>query len=253
MIRYVLKRIAWLLVVLFGLCTITFFLSRVVPGDPAMLYLGPRAKPEQVAHWHAKMGLDQPIYVQFAYYLKDLAQGNLGDSLRTHRPVIDGIVERLPASLELMVGAIVIALIVGIPLGAISAKKENTAVDHFSRFFSVANASLPSFWLAMIAQLIFFKWLGLLPVGGRLDTVVGLVTPIEKITGFYVIDALITGNWTALTSAIQHIILPSVTLATYSTGLITRMTRSTMLEILREDYITTARSIGVSENEILWK
>lgn len=198
------------------------------------------------------MGLDKPVYIQFFYYLRDLAHGDLGESLRTHRPVIVGIMDHLPASLELMFTAIFIATFVGIPLGAISAKKENTMVDHLSRLFSVANASLPSFWLAMIAQIIFFKWLGLFPVGGRIDTVVGLVTPIEKITGFYVIDSLVTGNWLAFKSAWSHLILPSATLATYSTGLITRMTRSTMIEVLREDYITTARAVGITEKEIIF-
>jgi peptide/nickel transport system permease protein len=252
MIRFTVRRILWLAVVLLGLCAITFVLSRMVPGDPASLYLGPRAKPEQIQLLRSQMGLDRPLYVQFLFYLKDLSHGNLGDSLRTHRPVITGILDHLPASLELMFSAIFIALLIGIPLGAISAQKENTLVDHASRLFSVANASLPSFWLAMIAQIIFFKWLGLFPVGGRIDTVVGLINPVEKITGFYVIDALVTGNWIALQSALSHLVLPAVTLATYSIGLITRMTRSTMLEVLREDYITTARAAGIGEREILF-
>jgi peptide/nickel transport system permease protein len=252
MIRFTTRRILWLFVVLLGLCVITFYLSRMVPGDPASLYLGPRAKPEQVEFLRTQMGLDRPLHVQFLFYMRDLFHGDLGESLRTHRPVLTGILDHLPASLELMFGAILIATLVGIPLGAISAKKENTLIDHLSRVFSVANVSLPAFWLAMIAQIIFFKWLNLLPVGGRIDTVVGLINPIEKITGFYVLDSLITGNWTALKSAVSHLVLPAFTLATYSTGIITRMTRSTMLEVLREDYITTARSIGVAEKEIVF-
>ena len=251
MIRFTIRRILWLVVVLIGLSVITFYLSRMVPGDPASLYLGPRAKPEQVEYLRTQMGLDKPLYVQFLYYWRDLVHGDLGESLRTHRPVITGIIDHLPASLELMFCAILIALLVGIPLGAISAKKENTLIDHLSRVFSVANVSLPTFWLAMLAQIVFFKWLGLLPVGGRIDTVVGLVNPIETITGFYTLDSLLTGNWTALKSSIAHLILPAFTLATYSTGIITRMTRSTMLEVLREDYITTARSIGIDEKEIV--
>ena len=251
MIRFTIRRILWLVVVLIGLSVITFYLSRMVPGDPASLYLGPRAKPEQVEYLRTQMGLDKPLYVQFLYYWRDLIHGDLGESLRTHRPVITGIIDHLPASLELMFCAILIATLVGIPLGAISAKKENTLIDHLSRVFSVANVSLPTFWLAMLAQIIFFKWLGLLPVGGRIDTVVGLVNPIEKITGFYILDSLLTGNWTALKSSVAHLILPAFTLATYSTGIITRMTRSTMLEVLREDYITTARSIGIAEKEIV--
>ena len=252
MLRFILRRVTWLIFVLLGLCAITFILSRVVPGDPAALYLGPRAKAEQVEMVRIQLGFDQPLYVQFLYYLRDLTQGNLGESLRTHRPVMVGIMDHLPASLELMFGAIMVALFVGIPLGVISAKKENTAIDHFNRLFAVASISLPSFWLAMILQIIFFRLLGILPIGGRLDTVVGLVNPIEKITGFYIIDALVTGNWPALKDAVWHLILPTMTLAAYPTGLIARMTRSTMLEVLREDYITTARSLGVSEKEILF-
>lgn len=252
MIRFAIRRLLWLIVVILGLCAITFVLSRVVPGDPASLYLGPRAKPEQVELLRTQMGLDKPVYLQFFYYLRDLAHGDLGESLRTHRPVAVGIKDHLPASLELMFSAIMIATLAGIPLGAISAKKENTLLDHLSRLFSVANASLPSFWLAMIAQIIFFKWLGILPVGGRIDTVVGLIHPVDNITGFYVLDSLLTGNWPALASALSHLVLPSAVLAAYSLGLITRMTRSTMIEVLREDYITTARAAGISESEIVF-
>jgi peptide/nickel transport system permease protein len=252
MLRYIIRRMMWLMFVLLGLCAITFILSRVVPGDPAAAYLGPRAKAEQVEMVRIQLGLDKPLYTQFFYYLRDLSRGNLGESLRTHRPVMVGIIDHLPASLELMFSAIFVALLVGIPLGVISAKKENTLVDHLIRLFSVADVSLPSFWLAMIFQIVFFRWLGLFPIGGRIDTVVGLISPIEKITGFYVLDALITGNWPAFKSALSHLVLPTITLACFSMGLIARMTRSTMLEVLREDYITTARAVGISEKEILF-
>jgi peptide/nickel transport system permease protein len=252
MLKFILRRLTWLIFVILGLCVITFILSRVVPGDPAELYLGPRPKPEQVELVRTQLGLDKPQYLQFLYYLRDLSQGNLGESLRTHRPVMIGILEHLPATLELMFTAIVLALLVGIPIGVISAKKENTLIDHLNRFFSVAGTSLPSFWLAMIFQIIFFRWLGIFPIGGRLDTIVGLLNPVDKITGFLIADALISGNWPAFKDAVWHLILPSMTLAAYPTGVIARMTRSTMLEVLREDYITTARSFGISENEILF-
>ena len=252
MLRFILKRFFWLFFVLLGLCAITFVLSRVVPGDPAAVYLGPRAKAEQIVEVRAKLGLDKPLHVQFFLYLKDVVRGDFGESLRTHRPVMVGIWEHLPASLELMFSAMLIATLFGIPLGVISAKKENTLTDHFSRFFAVASTSLPSFWLAMLFQIVFFRWLELFPIGGRIDTVVSLVNPIDKITGFHVLDALLTGNWTAFKDVLHHLFLPAVTLASYSTGIITRMTRSTMLEVLREDYITTARSIGVGEGEILF-
>ena len=252
MVRYVIRRLMWLVLVLLGLCAITFILSRIVPSDPAASYLGPRPRLEQVEKVRVQLGLDKPLYVQFTYYMRDLVHGDLGESLRTHRPVLQGIWEHLPASLELMIIGIFIALLVGIPLGVISAKKENTAVDHLSRLFSVANVSMPAFWLAMIFQIVFFRWLGILPIMGRIDTVVSLVSPVKEITGFYTLDTLITGNWAAFKSALSHLVLPSLSLAAYSTGLIARMTRSTMLEVLREDYITTARAIGVSEREILF-
>jgi len=252
MALFIIKRIGWLAFVLLGLCVITFTLSRVVPGDPAAVYLGSRAKPEQLEAVRLKLGLDKPVPLQFAFYLRDLLHGDLGSSLRTHRPVLKGIRDHLPASLELMFVAITIAVLIGIPLGVIAAKRENTVSDHLSRLFAVACTSLPSFWLAMLFQIVFFRWLGLFPIGGRLDTVVGLTNPIEHLTGFYLFDSLATGNWTALRDSAWHLCLPAVTLASYSTGLIARMTRSTMIEVLREDYITTARAVGVSEKEILF-
>ena len=229
MLRYVVRRTLWLVFVLLGLCAITFTLSRIVPADPAASYLGPRPSPEQLEKVRVQLGLDKPVHVQFVYYMRDLLRGDLGESLRTHRPVLQGILDHLPASLELMISGIILALVVGIPLGVISARKENTAVDHLTRLYSVANVSMPAFWLAMISQIVFFRWLGILPIGGRIDTVVSLVSPIQRITGFYGFDALVTGNWQAFRSAVAHLILPSFTLAAYSTGLIARMTRSTML------------------------
>lgn len=252
MLRYISIRLVWLAFILMGICLITFIITRVVPSDPAALYLGPKAKAEQVAEVKKELGLDRPLPVQFVHYTSQLLKGNLGNSLRTHQPVLNGILNHLPASLELMLTAIVIALALGIPLGVFSAAKENTAVDHSGRILSVACVSLPSFWLAMILQILFFKVLGIFPVGGRLDTVVSILHPIETITGFNLIDSLLTGNWPALKSSLHHLILPSLTLSAYSLGLISRMTRATMLEIYREDYITTARAIGVPESEIMF-
>lgn len=253
MLAYILRRLILLIWVFIGLSIITFTLSRIVPSDPAASYVGPRARPEQVAKVRAKLGLDKPLYMQYAYYMRDLFQGDLGTSIRTHRPVLKGVIEHLPASLELMFTAIFIALIVGVPLGVITAQKEGTLVDHMGRFYAVADVSLPAFWLGLIFQLIFFRWLGILPLGGRIDTYTTLLHPIHHLTGFYVLDSLFTGNWSALKSSILHLILPGLALSAYSTGLIARMTRSTMLEVLREDYITTARSSGLKERKIMFK
>lgn len=250
---YVGRRLALLILVLIGLSIITFTLARIVPSDPAAVYLGPRPRPEQIAEVRIKLGLDKPVYVQYAYYLRDLLHGDLGTSIRTHQPVLKSILRFLPASFELMLTAIILALIIGTLLGVASAQKENTLIDHADRLFAVTGVSLPAFWLGLLFQLLFFRWLGILPLGGRIDIYVSLFSPIKHITGFYVIDSLITGNWVAFKSSILHLILPGITLAAYSTGIIMRMTRATMLEINREDYIVAARAAGIPERTVVFK
>lgn len=252
-LRYIGRRLALLILVLIGLSIITFTLARIVPSDPAAVYLGPRPRPEQIAEIRIKLGLDKPVYVQYAYYLRDLLHGDLGTSIRTHQPVLKSILRFLPASFELMLTAIILALIIGTLLGVASAQKENTLIDHADRLFAVTGVSLPAFWLGLLFQLLFFRWLGILPLGGRIDIYVSLFSPIKHITGFYVIDSLITGNWVAFKSSILHLILPGITLAAYSTGIIMRMTRATMLEINREDYIVAARAAGIPERTVVFK
>lgn len=253
MLTYIARRLIALVWVLTGLSVITFALARIAPSDPAASYIGPHAQPEQVKKVREKLGLNRPLYIQYAYYMRGLLHGDLGTSLRTHRPVSSGILRHLPASLELMLAATFIAIMIGVPLGVISAQRENTIVDHLGRFYAVAGVSLPTFWLGMIFQLLFFRWLNILPLGGRVDTYIDLLHPITHITGFYVFDSLVTGNWMALKSTILHLILPALTLAAYSTGLIARMTRSTMLNVLQEDYITTARATGMYEMKVMFK
>jgi len=250
---YVGRRLALLVFVLIGLSIITFTLARIVPSDPAAVYLGPRPRPEQIAEVRIKLGLDKPVYVQYAYYLRDLLHGDLGTSIRTHQPVLKSILRFLPASFELMLTAIILALIIGTLLGVASAQKENTLIDHADRLFAVTGVSLPAFWLGLLFQLLFFRCLGILPLGGRIDIYVSLFSPIKHITGFYVIDSLITGNWVAFKSSILHLILPGITLAAYSTGIIMRMTRATMLEVNREDYIVAARAAGIPERTVVFK
>lgn len=252
-LRYAGKRFLFLVFILIGLSVIVFLLARVAPSDPAASYIGPHARPEQVAEVRIELGLDKPLYTQYAYYMGDLLHGDLGTSIRTHRPVTEDIIHFLPASLELMLTAIIIALVIGIPLGVLSAQKENTFIDHSSRLLAVSGVSLPAFWLGMLFQIFFFRWLDVLPLGGRIDTYISAVSPIQNITGFYLIDSLVTGNWLALESSIMHLILPGLALAAYSTGLIMRMTRSTMLEVNREDYIVAARAVGLPERIITFK
>ena len=250
--EYFIRRIGLTVLVLLGLTVLTFVLTRMVPSDPAALYIGPRARPEEVAKARVLLGLDKPLYVQFFIYLRDLLQGNLGVSIRTKRPVLDDIRLNFPNSLELIIASLAIALIIGLPLGIVSAKRKDTIVDHISRVVTVAGVSIPAFWLGLLMQLLFMRVLGILPLGGRIDTIVGMMYPVKTITGFYLIDSLLTGNWPAFSSSLRHIILPALTLSAYSIGLIARMTRSTMLEVLGENYIRTAKAWGFSDRAITY-
>lgn len=249
-LRYIGRRLLLLLFVLLGLSICTFLLARVVPSDPAATYLGPRPRPEQIEMIRIQMGLDRPLLVQYWYYLRDLLKGDLGTSISTHQPVAASIMEYLPASLELMLFSMLIALAVGISVGTLSARKENTLVDHAGRIFAIGGVSLPPFWLGLLFQILFFRVLGILPLGGRIDTMVSLAYPVQRITGFLCLDSLITGNWISLKSALLHLVLPACTLAAYSTGIITRMTRSSLLDIAQEEFVTAARAAGFPERKV---
>jgi peptide/nickel transport system permease protein len=244
--RYFLRRAILSIVVLIGVTVITFTIARLLPSDPAARWVGPRATPEQVEKARIELGLNEPLHIQYLRYISNVFQGNLGVSIRTHSPVLQDIMTFLPSSLELIISGIIIALIVGIPLGVMSATRKETVLDHLSRIFSIAGVSTPAFWLGIMLQLLFFKQLGILPLGGRLDINVEL----NRITGFYIIDSLISGNWVALQSALTHIILPALTMAAYPIGLVTRMIRATMSEVLDEDYIRTAKAYGVPERTV---
>ncbi|MFQ5794276.1 MAG: ABC transporter permease [Candidatus Bipolaricaulia bacterium] len=248
---YVARRLVLFIVVLFIVSVLTFLLARVLPSDPAARWVGPHATADQIARVRVELGLDQPIYVQYSRYITDFIFRDWGTSIRTHQPVRKDILSRLPQSLELILSGMLIALVIGIPLGITSAAKRNALFDHMARVTSIAGIALPAFWLAMILQLVFAKTLELLPLGGRIDTIVSLTDPIQKMTGFYLLDALFTGNFTALKSALLHLILPAITLSVYPLGLAMRMTRATILDILNEDFIRTARAYGVREAKIL--
>lgn len=239
--------------VLFGVILITFFLTRVIPSNPAAQWVGPRATPEQIQQATVELGLDKPIYVQFIKYFKDLLSGNFGYSLRSKQPVINELKTYLPPTLELIFLSTILAVFIGIPLGVNAAKKKDQALDHFCRFFSVGAVSLPTFWVALFLQLIFFRWLDLLPLGGQLDTRIKMLYEIPNYTGFLFLDSLISGNWIIIKDVFSHMILPAVTIALYPIGLVARMTRSALLEILSEDYIKAARSYGLKERLVLWR
>jgi len=241
------------LLVLAGVVTITFFLTRVLPSNPAAQWVGPRATPEQIAAAIKTLGLDKPLIVQYKTYVLNLLKGDLGVSLRSKQPVLTELKTYVPPTLELVLISTVFAVIIGIPLGLYSAKKKDKLLDHFCRFFSVGAVSLPTFWVALFLQLIFYRWLQLLPLGGQLDAKLKLMYEVPKITGMLTFDTLITGNMTLFVDALKHIILPGITISLYPIGLVARMTRSALLEILGEDYIKAAKSYGLKDNLILWK
>ncbi len=248
---YFARRLALAVLVVLGVSIITFFISRIVPSDPAAKWVGPHPTKEQIAKARVKLGLDQPLYVQYFMYMSDLLHGDFGVSVRTHDPIIKDLKTRLPATLELVIVGTVMATIIGIPLGVLSGAKKNSVLDYLTRVFAVGGVSVPPFWLALLLQLFFFGKLGILPLGSRVDNVITVYHPIQQITGFHLIDSLVTGNLSAFRNSLAHLILPAFTLATYPLGLTIRMTRSNMTEVLEEGYITAARAAGIPERTIL--
>ena len=237
------KRLLGLLLVVFGVSLITFAISHLIPGDPARLIAGDRASDELVAGIRHQLGLDLPLYQQYGRYLLDLVQGDLGTSIRTNRPVLEDLQAFFPATLELAVVALFLAIVVGVPLGVLSAVYHNRAIDQIARTLAVTGISTPAFWLGLGAIVLFYGHLGWLPGGGRLSE--GLAPP-TTITGFYLIDALLAGNFSLFVDALKHLILPAATLGFVTLGVIARQIRSAMLDQLGEDYIRTARAYGLS-------
>jgi len=252
-LEYFAKRLLLAALVLLGVSIITFILSRVVPSNPAALWVGPRPTQEQIAAARIHLGLDKPLYAQYLMYMSDLLRGDLGISIRTHQPILSELKTYLPATLELVIMGMIMAVLIGIPLGVLSGAKKDSLLDHTSRLLAVAGVSIPTFWMALLLQFFFFGRLHLLPLGGRVEREIYLFQPIQYITGFYVIDSLASGNWEALRSTLVHLILPAFTLSSYAIGLTIRMTRSTMIEVLEEGYITAARAAGIPERTILFR
>lgn len=250
---YLFRRLVLAAVVLAAVSVVTFFVARVVPSDPAALYVGPRPRQEQVEEARRKLGLDRPLPQQYVSYVGDLVRGDLGTSLRSKQPISVDLRAFLPATLELVTAATLLSLVVGVPLGVYAGAKPNGAFDHVTRVASIAGVSIPTFWLALILQLIFFRTLHWLPLGGRLANDVALNHPVSVVTGFYTIDAAVTGNWVAWRDALWHLVLPAVCLAAYPVGLVTRMTRSAMVDVLGERYITAARAEGIPERTIRFR
>lgn len=251
--RYIAKRLFNGLIVLLGVVTITFFIARVVPSDPAAKWVGARATPEQKAEATIELGLDQPLHKQYTIYIKDLLHGDLGRSLNSKQEITKELAAYLPATFELVVIAFAFAVFAGIPLGIYSAKHNGKFLDHISRFFSIGAVSLPTFWVGLVLQLVFYRQLGWLPLGGRVSVEASIFHTLPNITGLLLIDCILTGQWGLFIDALKHIILPAITISLYPIGLVARMTRSALLEILNEDYITASRSYGIKESRVLWR
>lgn len=242
------RRAAFLVLIVFGVSVITFTISHLIPGDPARLIAGDRATDAIVAAIRHRLGLDQPLYVQYWLYIKDLLHGDLGTSIRTGRPVTQDIAAFFPATMELVIVALLIAIAVGIPLGVASAVWRDGAIDQVARAFAVTGISTPAFWLGLIVLWLFYGRLGWLPSGGMIDP---FVAPPTRITGVYLLDAVLTGNGAAFMSSLRHVILPAATLGFVHIGIIARQIRSAMLDQLGEDYIRTARAAGLSKARVV--
>jgi peptide/nickel transport system permease protein len=251
-LEYILRRLAMAVLVLISVSMITFTVARVIPSDPAAAWVGAHPKQEQIDRARIELGLDRPLYEQYLRYMGGLLRGDLGTSVRSHQSVAKDLKTYLPATLELVLASMVIAIVIGLPLGVLAGAKKGSWLDHSTRLGAVAGVSIPTFWLGLIFQLVFFSWLGILPLGGRVSTEVALFSPVKQITGFYLIDCVITGNWVAFKDALLHLILPAFTLASFAIGLTIRMTRSTMIETLSEKFILAARAAGIPERTVLF-
>jgi peptide/nickel transport system permease protein len=227
---YFVKRVLLVIPTLFGVTIVTFVLTYILPGNPALVKAGPLATPEHIAEMERRMGLDQPMVVQYGRYLRGLSRGDLGESHTTGRPVLEDLIQRVPATLELTLAALLVALAVGIPLGVVAAVRRDGWLDHVSRLVGVGGVAMPTFWTGLLALYVFFYALGVAPPPlGRLGT--GM-TPPPRITGLLTIDALVTMHWRALGSALHQLVLPALVLGFSVMAPLTRMVRATMLEVL---------------------
>ncbi|MDQ0416331.1 peptide/nickel transport system permease protein [Croceifilum oryzae] len=249
MISYIIRRLIMLIPVLIGMSIITFSVVHAIPGDPARTIVGDKATPAQIQEIRENLGLDKPAYIQYFTYVKDILRGDLGTSLITKQEIAKEIKPFLAATTELAVVAMLIAVFFGVNLGILSAWKQNSWFDYTAMLIALIGVSMPIFWLGLMEQWFFAQELDLLPSNGRLDPRM----EFDAITNFYSIDAIIQGNWYAFQDAILHLILPAVALGTIPMAIIARMTRSSMLEVMRSDYIRTARAKGLGEFWVVYK
>jgi ABC-type dipeptide/oligopeptide/nickel transport system permease component len=243
------RRLVGALPVLFGISFLVFLLMHLAPGDPVGLLLGEDATPEDVARVRHEWGLDQPLLVQYGQFVSRALVGDFGTSLKFGEPVLKLIYERLPATVELATVALLVAILTSIPIGVYSAIKRDSLLDHAGTGVALIGVSLPNFWLGIMLIYFLGGQLNLLPVAGRIEYGI----EVKSITRLYLLDSLITGNFTAFWSALQHILMPAVTLGTALAAIVTRITRSSVLEVMRQDYVMTARAKGLTERAVVWR
>ncbi|HRY23003.1 MAG: ABC transporter permease [Geminicoccaceae bacterium] len=250
MIRYLITRLASMVVMIVLATLVVFLISHLVPADPILAQLGDMqaANPAMVAAYRARWGLDLPVWQQYLIFLEGLVHGNFGVSISTQRPVLDDILQYAPATIELSTIAFLLSVIVGVPLGVIAAVRRDSWIDHVARLLSLIGVSAPTFWLAFVVLALFYGGLQIAPGPGRLD-VVHLPPPF--VTGLYLVDSALAGQWDVFRNAAAHLILPSTVLAATTLGLITRTTRAAMLEALGQDYVRVGRAKGLKERTII--
>jgi peptide/nickel transport system permease protein len=249
MLGFIIRRSLIIIPTLLGVSIVVFLLLAITPGDPAELLLGERATVESLEAMREYLGLNEPLHVQYGLYLKRLIKLDLGETIWTRQKVIVEIKERFPATIELSLAAMFISCFFGVILGIISASKQYSVFDYLSMVVSLIGVSMPVFWLGLMLMLVFSLYLGWFPISGR----IGIDVELEVITNFYILDAIITRNWAALRDVLHHLALPALALSTIPMAIVARMTRSSMLEVLRQDYIKTARAKGLSETKVVFK
>jgi len=249
MLGYIIRRCLLLIPTLLGVTILVFLMLRLTPGDPAELLLGERSSQEALEQMREYLGLKKPLYVQYGMFIGRLLKGDLGETIWTRQKVWIEVKQRFPATMELAIAAMAISSLFGIIFGIISATRQYSLFDYLSMLGALIGVSMPIFWLGLVLMLIFSLHLGLLPMSGRLSIGVEL----DPITNFLILDALLTKNWAALRDALWHLTLPAFTLSTIPMAIVARMTRSSMLEVLRQDYIKTARAKGLAEHVVIIK
>jgi peptide/nickel transport system permease protein len=247
MASYLLRRLLLTIPILLGVSMLVFFMLHSAGGDPATLMLGSRADPDAIAELRAELGLDRPLWVQYVDFLSGAVRGDFGRSYRSNSPVVAEIAARFPATIELAVAAMGIAVVVGVAVGTVAAVRRHTVFDYLSSAGVLLGISIPTFWLGIILIIVFGLWLRWLPISGRVDPRLGADPSVPFLT----VTSLLQGNWSVAGDALRHLILPALTLAAWPAAIVARMTRASLLESLGQDYARTARGKGLPERLIV--